>query len=80
MPRSSADRPKKGRLAGQLAFPAWSLAGHFRNCSVEQDIAQMRGFLETAGERTDLGFYEALLLESLSAQLNAAPGEGEQTR
>jgi len=60
----------KGRLAGLVGFPAWSLQGKFAGCAVRQDAAEMRGFLETAKARIPAGdFYRQLLVETLLAKI-----------
>jgi hypothetical protein len=60
----------RGRLAGLVGFPAWSLQGKFAGCAVRQDPAEMRGFLEQAKARIPAGdFYRQLLVETLLARI-----------
>lgn len=57
-----------GRMAGQVGFPAWYLAGRFKGCDVRQDPAEMISFLEAA-KATKPEFYHQLLIEDLLRQL-----------
>lgn len=59
----------KGRHAGLVGFPHWSLQGAFEGCSVKQDKGEMRGFLEQAKAVSKGDFYQTLLIESLEARL-----------
>jgi len=61
----------KGRLAGQVAFPHWSLQGRFAGCPVKQDWAEMLGFLEAAKAQTGGEFHKGLLVETLTDQVKA---------
>jgi TPR repeat protein len=59
----------KGRHAGLVGFPHWSLQGAFAGCAVKQDRAEMRGFVEQAKAMSKSDFYQTLLIESLEARL-----------
>ncbi len=59
-----------GRLAGQVGFAAWTLAGRFKGCDVPQDPAEMVRFLEAARTRK-LDYYAGLLVDVLLRQLRA---------
>ena len=59
-----------GRLAGQVGFAAWSLAGRFKGCDVPQDAAEMIAFLEAARTRK-LDYYAGMLVDVLLRQLRA---------
>lgn len=59
-----------GRLAGQVGFAAWSLAGRFKGCDVPQDAAEMIAFLEAA-RKGKLDYYAGLLVDVLLRQLRA---------
>jgi TPR repeat protein len=60
-----------GRLAGQLGYPAYVLAGRFEGCAVSQAREELIEFVETA-RKTRLDYYPAVLAESLLSQLKAA--------
>lgn len=62
-----------GRVAGQLGYPAYVLAGRFEGCTVSQAREELIEFVETA-RKTRLDYYPAVLAESLLAQLKAAGG------
>lgn len=59
-----------GRLAGQLGYPAYVLAGRFTGCATSQAREELIEFVETA-RKTRLDYYPAVLAESLLAQLKA---------
>lgn len=61
-----------GRLAGQVGFAAWSLAGRFKGCDVRQDPVEMIAFLEAARARK-LDYYAGMLVDVLLRQLRAEP-------
>ena len=58
-----------GRLAGQIAFPHWSLEGRFAGCELPQDLKEMRSFLAAARKQTDGDFYQDLLIDRLETAL-----------
>jgi hypothetical protein len=60
-----------GRLAGQVGFPRYVLAGRFDGCEVRKDTDEMRSFLEDAADSTG-DYYQGLLIEMLLEDLNAA--------
>ena len=60
-----------GRLAGQLGYPAYVLAGRFEGCATSQAREELIELVETA-RKTRLDYYPAVLAESLLAQLKAA--------
>jgi hypothetical protein len=60
-----------GRLAGELGFVSYSLAGRFENCPVKRDSDEMRGFLAAARTKIGGDFYQGLLIESLGRELDA---------
>ena len=62
----------KGRHAGLVGFPHWSLQGAFRCCAVKQDMAEMRAFLEQAKQMSRGDYYQTILIESLEAHLAAS--------
>jgi hypothetical protein len=64
----------KGRLAGQVGFPHWSLQGRFAGCPVKQDWAEMLGFLEAAKGQIGGDFHQGLLVETLTDQVKARMG------
>lgn len=59
----------KGRQAGLVGFPHWTLAGKFKGCAVQQDKAEMLGFLTQAKAQLNGDYYQTLLVESLQAQV-----------
>ncbi|MBA4748341.1 MAG: hypothetical protein H2056_06480 [Sphingopyxis sp.] len=63
----------KGRHAGLVGFPHWSLQGAFTGCSVAQDKSEMKGFLEAAKPMSKGDFYQMILIDSIAARLAAAP-------
>lgn len=62
---------RQGRLAGQVGFVRWSLNGTFDGCDVEQDPAEMLGFLEAASKQAGGDFYKGQLVEILTEQVKA---------
>lgn len=60
-----------GRLAGEVGFVAYTLAGRFEHCAVPKDLAEMRGFLAAAKTRAGRDYYQGLLIESLQRELDA---------
>lgn len=60
-----------GRLAGELGFVSYILAGRFENCPVKRDSDEMRGFLAAARTKIGGDFYQGLLIESLGRELDA---------
>lgn len=60
-----------GRVAGQLGYPAYVLAGRFEGCATSQAREELIELVETA-RKTRLDYYPAVLAESLLAQLKAA--------
>ncbi len=63
----------KGRQAGLVAFPHWTLAGKFKGCAVPQDKAEMQAFVVKAKAMAAGDFYQTLLVEGLEARLAALP-------
>jgi len=61
----------KGRHAGLVGFPHWVLQGAFKGCAVQQDMAELRGFLEQAKPMSRGDYYQTILIESLEARLAA---------
>jgi hypothetical protein len=62
----------KGRQAGLVGFPHWTLAGKFKGCAVKQDKAEMAAFLGKAKAQLNGDYYQGLLVEGLEARLAAA--------
>lgn len=63
----------KGRHAGLVGFPHWSLQGAFKGCAVKQDKAEMRAFLEQAKPMSRGDYYQTILIESIQARLASLP-------
>lgn len=61
-----------GRLAGQLGFPAYVLAGRFAECEVSQTREELIELVETA-RKTRLDYYPSVLAETLLTQLKTPP-------
>lgn len=59
----------KGRQAGLVGFPYWTLQGRFKGCAVPQDKGEMEGFLAQAKAQLNGDYYQGLLVEALEAQL-----------
>lgn len=66
----------RGRLAGQVGFPHWTLQGRFKGCPVKQDWAEMLGFLEAAKAQAGEDFHKGLLIETLTDQVKAKMAAG----
>jgi TPR repeat protein len=62
---------QQGRLAGQVGFVRWALAGRFDDCPVPRDPAEMLGFLQAAKPQAGSDFYKSQLIEVLEEQLRA---------
>ena len=61
-----------GRFAGLVGYPAYVLDGRFDTCDITPDPAELMGFIAAAaGHAQGQGYYEALLVESLSRELAA---------
>lgn len=71
------DSALHGRLAGQLGYPAYVLAGRFQGCPTSQAREELIEFVETA-RKTRLDYYPAVLAESLLAQLKAEGSSSEE--
>lgn len=63
----------KGRQAGLVGFPHWTLTGQFKDCPVKQDKGEMAAFLTQAKAQLNGDYYQGLLVESLEARLAATP-------
>lgn len=61
----------KGRQAGLVGFPHWTLQGRFKHCPVQQDKTEMAAFLAQAKAQLNGDYYQGLLVEALEARLNA---------
>lgn len=59
----------KGRHAGLVGFVHWSLQGAFAGCSIPQDKAEMRAFLEQAKPMSRGDYYQTILIEALEGRL-----------
>lgn len=64
---------QQDRLAGQVGFVRWSLAGRFDGCPVPRDPAEMLGFLAAAKKHAGTDFYKSQLIEVLEEQVRALP-------
>lgn len=62
---------QQDRLAGQVGFVRWALAGRFDGCPVPRDPAEMLGFLGAAKKHAGGDFYKAQLIEVLEEQVRA---------
>jgi hypothetical protein len=62
---------QQDRLAGQVGFVRWALAGRFDGCPVPRDPAEMLGFLEAAKKHAGGDFYQTLLIEVLEERVRA---------
>ncbi len=60
------------RLAGQVGFVRWALAGRFDGCPVPREPGEMLGFLEAARKHAGGDFYKSQLIEVLEEQVRAA--------
>ncbi|QMW21730.1 hypothetical protein [Sandaracinobacteroides saxicola] len=63
----------KGRLAGQLGFPAYALAGRFKGCPTPIVKSEMQAFVEAAAKTVGTDYFQGLLVESLRRELAALP-------
>lgn len=63
-----------GRLAGQLGFPHYVLAGTFDACaSVRRDRQEMLGFVAEGRKQIKGDYYQGLLADRLEADLKKLP-------
>lgn len=62
---------QQDRLAGQVGFVRWALAGRFDACPVPRDPAEMLVFLEAAKRHAGSDFYKSQLIEVLEEQVRA---------
>lgn len=62
---------QQDRLAGQVGFVRWALAGRFDGCAVPRDPAEMLGFLEAAKKHAGGDFYKLQLIEVLEEDVRA---------
>ena len=61
------------RLAGQLGFPHYVLAGMFDACPVRKDRQEMLGFVAAARRQIKGDYYQSVLADRLEADLRARP-------
>ena len=61
----------QGRLAGQVGFPHYVLAGTFDRCPVRRDWAETQRFLDDAKSQIGSDYYQGLLVDTLSRQVQA---------
>jgi tetratricopeptide (TPR) repeat protein len=59
----------QGRMAGQLGFPSYVVAGLFDACPVRKDATEMLGFIDAAKKQMKGDYYQQLLAERLEAEL-----------
>jgi TPR repeat protein len=59
----------QNRMAGQLGFPSYVLAGLFEQCPVRKDTQEMLGFVEAARKQMKGDYYAGLLADRLEAEL-----------
>ncbi len=60
----------QNRLAGQLGFPQYVLAGKFKDCpGLRQDPGEMLGFIKAARAQIKGDYYQGLLADMLERQL-----------
>jgi hypothetical protein len=58
---------RQGRLAAQISYPHHVMRGMFKGCKQQADIAEMKGFLESA--KNNAGeYYERLLVSMLQEE------------
>lgn len=62
----------KGRQAGLVGFPHWTLEGRFKGCAVKQDRAELKDFVASARKQLNGDYYQTLLVEGLEARLAVA--------
>ncbi|MCC7198940.1 MAG: hypothetical protein IT483_05480 [Gammaproteobacteria bacterium] len=60
----------RGRMAGEVGFPAYVLEGRFKGCAVKQDPAELVRFLEAAKARKP-EYYPGLLIDTLLREIKA---------
>lgn len=60
-----------GRVAGQLAFPKYVLAGDFAACPVKQDWSELLDFVSAARPQIRGEYYQNLLADMLEQDLRA---------
>jgi hypothetical protein len=63
----------QNRLAGQLGFPRYVLAGMFDQCSVPRETKEMLGFIAAARRQIHGDYYQSLLADLLEAELKKRP-------
>jgi hypothetical protein len=61
------------RVAGQLGFPRYVLAGLFDACPVRKDKAEMLGFVAAARKQFKGDYYQGLLADMLEEDLKKRP-------
>jgi hypothetical protein len=61
------------RVAGQLGFPRYVLAGMFDACPVRKDTAEMLGFVAAARKQFKGDYYQGLLADMLEEDLKRRP-------
>jgi hypothetical protein len=64
---------QQNRLAGQLGFPQYVLAGMFDQCPVRKDTQEMLGFVAAARKQIKGDYYQKLLADQLEAGLKQRP-------
>ena len=66
----------QNRLAGQLGFPQYVLAGKFNDCpKLRQDPVEMLGFIKAARAQIKGEYYQNLLADMLDSQLVLLEGK-----
>jgi hypothetical protein len=63
----------QGRVAGQLGFPRYVLAGMFDACPVRKDRQEMLGFVAAARKQFKGDYYQGLLADMLDEDLKKRP-------
>lgn len=61
------------RMAGQLGFVTYALAGMFDECPVRRDRAEMQGFIAAARKQIGGDYYKGLLADVLEKELRSSP-------
>ena len=61
------------RMAGQLGFVSYVLAGMFDACAVRRDRDEMLGFISAARQQIGSDYYKGLLTDVLERELKARP-------
>lgn len=64
---------QQGRVAGQLGFPRYVLAGMFDACPVRKDTREMLGFVAAARRQFKGDYYQGLLADMLEEDLGKRP-------